>query len=223
MKLLAIKNIEIEGLGSFKESFEKRGVEVYEIEAFKGETADPEKFDILVILGGPMGVYEEEKYPFLKYEKELIEQFYRSGKKVLGVCLGAQLIANTFGANVYKGKFGKEIGWDFIYPQDHLEIIYQNEIEVFHWHGDTFDLPECAVRMASSVKYRNQAFRIGNQVVGLQFHLEITPEDLEKWIDAYREELEAEKIPPEELIVDERKWKRLKLYADVFVDYFLKL
>jgi len=223
MKVLAIKNIEIEGLGSFKESFEKRGVEVYEIEAFKGETADPEKFDILVILGGPMGVYEEEKYPFLKYEKELIEQFYRSGKKVLGVCLGAQLIANTFGANVYKGKFGKEIGWDFIYPQDHLEIIYQNEIEVFHWHGDTFDLPECAMRMASSVKYRNQAFRIGNQVVGLQFHLEITPEDLEKWIDAYRQELEAEKIPPEELIADERKWKRLELYADVFVDYFLKL
>ncbi|GAB6076562.1 glutamine amidotransferase-related protein [Desulfurobacterium crinifex] len=223
MKVLAVKNIEIEGLGSFKESFEKRGVEVYEIEAFKGETADPEKFDILVILGGPMGVYEEGKYPFLKYEKELIEQFYKSGKKVLGVCLGAQLIANTFGANVYKGKFGKEIGWDFIYPQDHLEIIYQNEIEVFHWHGDTFDLPECAVRMASSVKYRNQAFRIGNQVVGLQFHLEITPEDLEKWIDAYREELETEKIPPEELMADERKWKRLKLYTDVFVDYFLKL
>jgi GMP synthase-like glutamine amidotransferase len=223
MKLLAVKNIEIEGLGSFKESFEKRGVEVYEIEAFKGETADPEDFDILVILGGPMGVYEEEKYPFLKYEKELIEQFYKSGKKVLGVCLGAQLIASTFGANVYKGKFGKEIGWDFIYPQDHLEITYQDEIEVFHWHGDTFDLPECAVRMASSVRYRNQAFRIANQVVGLQFHLEITPEDLEKWIDAYRQELEAEKIPPEELVADEEKWRRLKLYADVFVDYFLKL
>jgi GMP synthase-like glutamine amidotransferase len=223
MKVLAVKNIEIEGLGSFRENFERRGVEVYEIESFKGETADPDKFDILVILGGPMGVYEEEKYPFLRYEKELIEQFYRSGKKVLGVCLGAQLIANTFGANVYKGKFGKEIGWDFIYPQDRLEIIYQNEIEVFHWHGDTFDLPECAVRIASSVKYRNQAFRIGNQVVGLQFHLEITPEDLEKWIDAYKQEIEAEKISPEELIADERKWKRLKLYADVFVDYFLEL
>jgi GMP synthase-like glutamine amidotransferase len=223
MKLLAAKNVEIEGLGSFKESFEKRGVEVYEIEAFKGETADPEDFDILVILGGPMGVYEEEKYPFLKYEKELIEQFYKSGKKVLGVCLGAQLIANTFGANVYKGKSGKEIGWDFIHPQDHLEITYQDEIEVFHWHGDTFDLPECAVRMASSVRYRNQAFRIGDQVVGLQFHLEITHEDLEKWIDAYRQELEAEKIPPEELVADEEKWRRLKSYADVFVDYFLKL
>ena len=223
MKLLAVKNIEIEGLGSFKESFEKRGVEVYEIEAFKGETADPEDFDILVILGGPMGVYEEEKYPFLKYEKELIEQFYKSGKKVLGVCLGAQLIASTFGANVYKGKFGKEIGWDFIYPQDHLEITYQDEIEVFHWHGDTFDLPECAVRMASSVRYRNQAFRIANQVVGLQFHLEITPEDLEKWIDAYRQEFEAEKIPPEKLVADEGKWRRLKLYADIFVDSFLKL
>lgn len=223
MKLLAVKNTEVEGLGNFKESFERRGVEIHEVDGFKEEWKNPEDFDILIILGGPIGVHEDEKYPFLRQERELIKNFYRSGKKVLGVCLGAQLIANTFGAKVYKCNFGKEIGWCVIYPQDNFEIIYRSEIEVFQWHGDTFDLPENAVRMASSVKYRNQAFRIGNQVVGLQFHLEVTPEDLNKWIDAYERELKEEKISPEELLADKERWEKLKLYADVFVDYFLKL
>ena len=223
MKLLAVKNIEIEGLGNFKKSFESRGVEITEINAFKGEKAQEEDFDILLILGGPMGVYEEDKYPFLSYEKELIKKFYSSGKKILGVCLGAQLIASTFGAKVYKGKWGKEIGWDFIYPQEQLESVYQNEIEVFHWHGDTFDLPEGAVRMASSVKYKNQAFRIGTQVVGLQFHLEVTKEDIEKWIEAYKEELAEEKINPDSVRGTEEKWKRLELYCDTFINYFLNL
>jgi GMP synthase-like glutamine amidotransferase len=223
MKLLAVKNIEIEGLGNFKKSFESRGVEITEINAFKGEKAQEEDFDILLILGGPMGVYEEDKYPFLSYEKELIKKFYSSGKKILGVCLGAQLIASTFGAKVYKGKWGKEIGWDFIYPQEQLETVYQNEIEVFHWHGDTFDLPEGAVRMASSVKYKNQAFRIGTQVVGLQFHLEVTKEDIEKWIEAYKEELAEEKINPDSVRGTEEKWKRLELYCDTFINYFLNL
>ncbi|WP_163328608.1 glutamine amidotransferase-related protein [Desulfurobacterium thermolithotrophum] len=223
MKLLAVKNIEIEGLGSFKESFERRGIEIQEIKASELEDVRDKEFDILVLLGGPMGAYEEEQYPFLKNEKDLIKSFYNSGKKILGICLGAQLIANSFGAKVYKGKFGKEIGWYPIYPQDHLEIIYKDAIDVFHWHGDTFDLPEGAVRMASSVMYKNQAFRIGNQVVGLQFHLELTPEDVEKWIESYKDELKSVGISPEELIANDEKWKRLRLYSDVFVEYFLKL
>jgi GMP synthase-like glutamine amidotransferase len=223
MKAIAVKNIEIEGLGTFKEALERRGVKTEETEASKGLEISPDEFDILIILGGPMGVYEEDKYPFLKQEKELIKQFHEKGKKILGVCLGAQLIANTFGAKVYKGKWGKEIGWYPVFPQNHLEIIYKDEIEVFHWHGDTFDLPEGATRLASSVKYNNQAFRIGNQVIGLQFHLEVTKEDIKNWIEVYKKELQEEGIPEENILATDEKWRRLKIYSDVFIDYFLKL
>ncbi len=223
MKLVALKNVEIEDLGTFKEAFERRGVEVEELKAFEGEIPGTEKFDILVLLGGPMGVYEEERYPFLKEEKELVKKSLAEGKKVLGICLGAQLIADALGGKVYKGEWGKEIGWKPIYPQDHLEILYRDELTVFHWHGDTFELPEGAVRMASSAMYKNQAFRIGNQAVGLQFHLEVTPEGIEKWIDLYREELDFEGIPPDEIRSTLENWKKLKVYGDVFVEYFLRL
>jgi GMP synthase-like glutamine amidotransferase len=223
LKLAAVKNIEFEDLGSFKELFERRGVECKEFEAYNGEFPSPEEFDILVVLGGPMGVYEEEKYPFLKEEKELIAQAYRAGKKLLGVCLGCQLIADTFGGKVYKGEWGKEIGWKPIYPQMELELLYRDPITVFHWHGDTFDLPKGAVKLASSAMYKNQAFRIGRQVVGLQFHLEVTPEGIEKWIEAYKNELQEEGISKEEILATPQEWKKLKLYADVFVEFFLRL
>ncbi len=222
MRAVAVKNIDIERLGTFRELLEKRGIEVEEVEAKKGIDIPVNSFDVLIILGGPMGVYQKEEFPFLEEEEELIRQFHGQGKRVLGICLGAQLIASAFGASVYRGKWGKEIGWDFIYPQNHFEFLYQGEIEVFHWHGDTFDLPKGAVRLASSVKYRNQAFRLG-RTVGLQFHLEVTRPDIECWIEAYREELREEGISPDQILSDDEKWNRLKLYADVFINYFLKL
>ncbi len=222
MKLAAVRNVEFEDLGSFREAFERRGVSVFDFRAYEGEFPSPEEFDVLVVLGGPMGIYEEEKYPFLKEEKGLISSFISSGKKVLGICLGAQLIAEVLGGKVYRGEWGKEIGWFSIYPQYDLEFLYRDEIEAFHWHGDTFDLPKGAVRLASSVKYKNQAFRFG-KTLALQFHLEVTREGIEKWIDAYREELRKEGIQGEELLSPPDRWKKLKLYGDVFVEYFLKL
>lgn len=223
MRLAAVKNIEFEDLGTFKEAFERRGVKIDEFEAYRGELPPAEDYDLLVILGGPMGVYEEEKYPFLKEEERLIRDFFERGKKVLGICLGAQLIAKAFGAKVFKGQWGKEIGWKPIYPQDDLERIYRDEIKVFHWHGDTFELPKGAVKLASSAMYPNQAFRIGERAVGLQFHLEVEPEGIERWIEAYKEELKEEGISPEEIRGREEDWRKLKLYGDVFVEYFLRL
>jgi len=223
LKLAAVKNIEFENLGTFKEAFERRGVEIDEFKAYEGELPSPESHDILVILGGPMGVYEEEKYPFLKDEERLIGEFLKEGKKVLGVCLGAQLIAKALGGKVYKGEWGKEIGWKPIYPQDDLELLYRDAINVFHWHGDTFELPRGAVRMASSAMYKNQAFRLGNLAVGLQFHLEVEPQGIERWIEEYKEELQQEGISKEEVMGEPELWRRLKLYSDVFIDYFLRL
>ncbi len=223
MKLAAVKNIEFENLGTFKEAFERRGVKVDEFKGYQGELPKAQDYHILVILGGPMGVYQEEEYPFLKEEERLIKEFFEKGKKVLGICLGAQLIAKTFGAKVYKGQWGKEIGWKPIYPQADLERIYRDEINVFHWHGDTFELPKGAVKLASSVMYPNQAFKIGNRVVALQFHLEVEPTGIERWIEAYSKELQQEGISPQEVMGKEEDWKKLKLYADVFVEYFLRL
>ncbi len=223
MKLVALKNVDVEGLGTFRETFERRGVNVEELPAYEGVFPKLDDFDILVLLGGPMGVYDEDDYPFLKDEKELLRKALAEGKKVLGVCLGCQLLSEVLGGKVYRGEWGKEIGWRPIYPQDHLELIYRDEITVFHWHGDTFDIPDGCIRLASSQMYKNQAFRFGNRAVGLQFHLEVTPEDIEKWISVYGEEVKEEGIEAEELLPDESLWKRLKIYCDVFTEYFLRL
>ncbi len=223
MRLAAIKNVEFEDLGTFKETFERRGVKTEEFKGYEGEFPSPQDYDVLVVLGGPMGVYQEEEYPFLREEERLIKEFFEEGKKVLGICLGAQLIAKVFGAKVEKGQWGKEIGWKPIFPQSDLEIIYRDEIKVFHWHGDTFEIPEGAVKLASSAMYPNQAFRVGNRVIGLQFHLEVNPEGIERWIEGYKKELQQEGISAEEIRGKEPDWKKLKLYADVFTEYFLKL
>ena len=222
-KVAVLKNVCFEGPGSFKEILEGMGYKVLEFSCFKGNFPEPKDFCAVLIMGGPMGVYEAKDYPFLEEEISLIRMFYEQDKKILGVCLGAQLIAKAFGGEVYKGEWGKEIGWFYIYPQDKLEYLFYDKFLAFHWHGDTFDLPEGAVRMASSVKYKNQAFRIGTQVVGLQFHLEVTKEDIEKWIEAYKEELAEEKINPDSVRGTEEKWKRLELYCDTFINYFLNL
>ncbi len=222
MKLLAVRNIDVEGPGTFKELFEERGVKVVVVDAQAIEGASPEGYDILLILGGPMSVYQTREFPFLLKELELIRAFDKAGKKVLGVCLGAQLIARALGAKVYKGKMGKEIGWAPISTYADFKALYPEKIDVFHWHGDTFDLPPQATLLARSELY-NQAFRVGNRIVGIQCHLELTQEELKKWIDAYKGELASEGIEPESLYGTAELWGKLKGYCGVFVDYFLNL
>lgn len=140
-------------------------------------------FDMLLIMGGCMNVDEEKKYPWLKEEKNFIRQSIEAGKKVTGICLGAQLIAAALGKNVYKNK-EKEIGF---FPLQFSGAAlkhpwfshFKNPYTVFHWHGDTFDLPENAILIASTSACTNQAFIIGNNVLGLQFHFEMSEDAIE--------------------------------------------
>lgn len=136
-----------------------------------------DKTDALLVLGGYMNVDEEKKFPWLKEEKQFIKEFITSGKKVIGICLGSQLIASALGCKVYAAK-EKEIGFfDISFTKQALTNPlfnhFQNPYPVFHWHGDTFDLPNKALLIASTNTCMHQAFVIGNQVLGLQFHLEM--------------------------------------------------
>ena len=150
-------------------------------------------FDWLIIMGGGMSVNDEKQYPWLADEKKFIRQAIDAGKTVLGICLGSQLVSSALGAKVYRND-EKEIGWfdiDFkpIALSGKLFSGYGDKLKVFHWHGDTFDIPQNAVLLASSEACRNQAYIYNNRVLALQFHLEPTIESLNKMIDAGREEL----------------------------------
>lgn len=155
---------------------------------------DPEELDMLVVLGGPMGANDEVDYPWMSLEKRFIEECMETSTVVLGICLGAQLIADVLGSDVYKAKYN-EVGW---YPIElteegkghSLTKTWPENPEVFHWHGDTFDLPDGATRLASSQGCENQAFVYDETVIGLQFHIELTVEDIE-----YMLEFLADDIP----------------------------
>lgn len=157
-----------------------------------------EAFDWLVIMGGPMGVADTGQYAWLENEKAFIGQTVSVGKTVLGICLGAQLIAAALGAAVKKNPH-REIGWFPLSPADALrntilDGVFSDNTLAFHWHGDTFDLPEQATLIASSKACRNQGFVLNDHVVGLQFHLETTPESARALIENGRDELDGSRF-----------------------------
>jgi GMP synthase (glutamine-hydrolysing) len=192
--VLAIRHVTFEDLGTFGAVFVDAG---YRVEYVEAPTDDLEALDIrapdvVVVLGGPIGVYDEDKYPFLRRELALIDQRLKSGRALLGICLGAQLIARACGSRVYPGP-QKEIGWEAVTLTDAgkrsvLAPLAENQ-PVLHWHGDTFDLPVDAERLASTAAYQNQAFSIGPHVLGLQFHIEASRGPLERWLVGHAVEL----------------------------------
>ena len=167
-----------------------------DVRALHRGDAVPERLapgELLVVLGGPMGVgdIEQPKLAFLKQEVELLRHCIETDAPVLGVCLGAQLLAHAAGAAVYPmrmgGKRSYEVGWEPITLQRNDDRIFSGlpaEMQVLHWHGDTFDLPLDAPLLASSARCTNQAFRLGRRQFGLQFHSETTSEDVEAWLAA---------------------------------------
>lgn len=156
-----------------------------------------EEIDWLIIMGGPMSVHDEGKYPWLKQEKAFIQEAVKNGKTIIGVCLGAQLIADVLGAKVYPNH-EKEIGWfpvSFTEHANQFKSLNQlpSGFTVFHWHGDTFDLPKDSKHLVFSEACRNQAYIYKEKVLGLQFHLETTKDSLWQMISHGRKELVPKK------------------------------
>lgn len=210
-----IKNVKTEGPGSIEDFLKSKSIPYKIFEAEDGQIPSTlEGYTGLIVMGGPMGVYEIEIYPHLKMTSRLIREAINRNLRVLGICLGAQLIAYTLGGRVYKGH-GEEIGWhDIELTGDGLRDPVMlslakhpfvgdiwRKFKVFHWHGDTFDLPIGAVHLAKSSLYENQAFRYKDNVYALQFHIEVTKDLLVEWFEDHplREQIlnEAEKIIPE--------------------------
>lgn len=209
-----MSHVGFEDIGTLKEPLRDRGFAVESIEAAKVRfpLAAADTCDLLVIMGGPIGVYEQADYPFLKDEIACIAKRLSQGKPTLGICLGAQLMAAALGAKVYPGTNGKEIGWAPIrsaLEDDKLPSWFTPLLEpglhILHWHGDTFDLPAGATRLARTDRYENQAFIYGGSALGLQFHPEVTAHDLESWYVGHAAELHQAGISVPELRADAEK------------------
>ena len=188
MNVLIIKNSPHEGPGNIIQYVNTKGIKFHIIEAYRNHRISSlKRYQYLIVLGGPMGVYEMNRYPFLVTVAKAFEHALKSGIKVLGICLGCQLFAYVLGAKVYKGK-GEEIGWyDIEFTEKGLlDPCFSTlsdtsgKAKVFMWHGDTFDAPNGTTRLASSSLFSEQAFRYGTSY-GIQFHPEVTTEMILKW------------------------------------------
>jgi GMP synthase-like glutamine amidotransferase len=183
MRLHAIQHVPFEGLGSIQSWADRTGGEIHLTRLFRGEALPPPG-DVthLIVMGGPMGVHDHAAYPWLTPEKNLIRDVIEAGRSVLGICLGAQLMADALGARVVPNPT-PEIGWFPIRKSAQAQSrgiasFLPSSLEVFHWHGDTFDIPEGATCLAHSDACRHQGFYLNGGVIGLQFHLETTPDSL---------------------------------------------
>jgi GMP synthase (glutamine-hydrolysing) len=191
---LVLRHVEFEHLGILGPLLAGRGLQIDMRDAPVADLRgiDVRAPDLLVVLGGPIGVYEQDLYPFLTDELRLIERRLAAGRPLLGVCLGAQLIAHALGARVYPGKT-KEIGFAPVALTDagggSALAPLNPDVAVLHWHGDTFDLPAGAVRLASTGLTPNQAFAAGDAVLGLQFHAEVDWREIERWLVGHAHEI----------------------------------
>jgi len=188
--LLVIRHVPFEDLGLIAPALEAAGIRYQYLDLFQDPAAPVPDFPALISMGGPMSANDD--LPFIRRELDLIREAVALGKPVLGICLGAQMIAKALGARVYRNPV-PEIGW---FPVEWTEAAALDPLfqglagpeTLFHWHGETFDLPPGAEWLARSAACRHQAFRAGRGVYGLQFHLEVTPAMIEDWC---REELNA--------------------------------
>ncbi|MCG8691970.1 MAG: glutamine amidotransferase [Minwuiales bacterium] len=209
---IAIRHVGFEGLDGFDPALREAGYVVGYIESGDGTlSADSlDHADLLIVLGGPIGAYETDAYPVLRHEIAAIERRLKDQRPVMGVCLGAQLIALAAGARVFPSG-GKEIGFAPIALTDAGRETclkpFETEPVTLHWHGDTFDLPAGATLLATSPVCENQAFAMGPHVIGFQFHPEATGRDIEHWLIGHTIELAAAGIDPRTIRADAARYR----------------
>jgi GMP synthase (glutamine-hydrolysing) len=197
-----MQHAESENLGTIEDELRAASVAFDYVRTFEGQSVpdDVDRSSGLIVMGGPMGVSETDRFPFLLQEMKLIEAFLRAQKPLLGVCLGSQLLAAAFGAMVRKGR-EKEIGWFPIQlspasGQDPLWSDQPSRFVAYHWHGDVFDLPKGAVTLASSNITPVQSYRFGDRAYGILFHLEVTEPHIAKMLDEFAGEIQQENLNP---------------------------
>ncbi len=203
--LLAIRHVPFEDLGCFEAPLTDAG---YAIRYVDAPTADFTRiaradWDLLVVLGGPIGVHEQDDYPFLSQELRLLEVRLKNAAPTLGICLGSQLMAHALGARIHKNR-GAEIGWKSLTLtsaglDSSLQYFHK---PVFHWHGESFDLPAGTRHLASTDLCPHQAFSLGRSLLGMQFHPEVTARGLEQWYVGHTGELRAHGLSPANLRQD---------------------
>lgn len=231
LNIWAFQHVGYEDLGSLEQVLLDMGADIRYIcgrrESLK--VLDPKKPDVLIILGGPMGLYETDEYPYLLDEVELVKKRIELDLPTLGICLGAQIIAKALGANVYKGAQGQEIGFHHINvnhqglktPLRHLDGAMT---QMMHWHSDTFDLPEDVTHLAESDLYKNQAYKYKNNVMAVQCHPEISEKKLALWVDKDRADLdEIPGLTVEKILDDASQYGQiLKSQARLFLTEWLE-
>jgi len=204
--VIVIQHVPCETPGTIAHALQSTGTVARYIRTFQGDPVPPTMGDAagLVVMGGPMGVYEQELYPFLRDEMRLMEDALHREKPILGVCLGSQLLAVTLGASVTRGR-QKEIGWHPIRltpaaARDPLWKGCPSSFMAYHWHGDVFPLPRGAVALASSPLTVYQAFRYGPNAYGFLFHMEVTRQIIEEMVGTFSDELQEEGLDGQQLL-----------------------
>ena len=230
MRIHYLQHVPFEGLASIEHWLTKKNHILSATKFYNSDSLPSvDNLDWLIVMGGPMNVYEDHKYPWLTLEKHFIEEAIKKNKIVIGICLGSQLIADILGSKVYKGQ-EKEIGWYPIKMTTEAQIypVFASltaTFTVFHWYGDTFDLPPDAVRLASSEVCANQAFIYGDRVLGLQFHLESTQDSVRQIIDNCASELVTGKYiqKPEEMLARNDDFSNINTAMCKILEYFANL
>ncbi len=223
--IYAIQHLAFEDLGALEDVFYQLGFRVRYFEAGIDDLSKAlQHKGLTIILGGPIGVYETDDYPFLQQEIDLLKVRLKENLPTLGICLGAQLIAHALGAKVYAGQ-QKEIGWSQLSISDTANNLLAPLMDtpVLHWHGDTFDLPEQAELLASSEIYPHQAFSVGKNILALQFHLEVAADSLEKWLIGHTCELRKANIHIPALRADNQRYAHaLEVQAHTVLQAYLE-